>query len=220
MGKRTTHADALHQAGQSAKALALFVEAEQIQQENQTEYPRLYSLWGFRYCDLLLAQGSSAEVLERAGQMYEWDKPFGRILDIALHRLSLGRAYYAQNDLSSARNWLDQAVAGLQEAGSQHHIPRGLLARAALWRDLNEYTLAQQDLAEVWEIAEPSAMRLFMTDYHLEMARLLFKNPTHSTAEEKTATVSEHINAAEFLINETGYHRRDDELAALKAQQT
>ncbi len=52
---RTTHADALHQAGCRAEAETLFREAEQMQKERQTEYPLLYSLQGFRYCDLLLA---------------------------------------------------------------------------------------------------------------------------------------------------------------------
>ncbi len=52
--KRTTHADALHQAGRRAEAEARFREAEQIQAESQPAYPLLYSLQGFRYCDLLL----------------------------------------------------------------------------------------------------------------------------------------------------------------------
>jgi hypothetical protein len=51
---RTTHADALHQAGQRAEALALFREAESMQAEWQPYYPLLYSFQGFRYCDLLL----------------------------------------------------------------------------------------------------------------------------------------------------------------------
>jgi tetratricopeptide (TPR) repeat protein len=55
MGKRTTHADALHQAGRRAEAETRFREAEQIQKEMQPDYPLLYSLPGFRYCDLLLA---------------------------------------------------------------------------------------------------------------------------------------------------------------------
>ena len=52
---RTTHADALAQGGEKKKARRLFVEAEEIQKERQPEYPRLYSLSGFRYADLLLA---------------------------------------------------------------------------------------------------------------------------------------------------------------------
>ena len=55
MSKRTTHADALHQAGRRAEAQTRFREAEEMQAESQAHYPLLYSLQGFRYCDLLLA---------------------------------------------------------------------------------------------------------------------------------------------------------------------
>jgi len=54
MAVRTTLADALFQAGEEGKAAELFREAEQIQAERQAEYPLLYMLAGFRYCDLLL----------------------------------------------------------------------------------------------------------------------------------------------------------------------
>jgi tetratricopeptide (TPR) repeat protein len=52
---RTAHADALHQAGQTAAALALFRQAEQQQADMQPKYPLLYSVRGFMYCDALLA---------------------------------------------------------------------------------------------------------------------------------------------------------------------
>ena len=52
---RATHADALHQAGRRAEAEARFREAEEMQAECQPDYPLLYSLQGFLYCDLLLA---------------------------------------------------------------------------------------------------------------------------------------------------------------------
>ena len=55
MGLRTAHADALHQAGRRAEAETRFREAEQMQAERQPDYPLLYSLQGFRYCDVLLA---------------------------------------------------------------------------------------------------------------------------------------------------------------------
>ena len=57
---RSTLADPLHQAGQHADALAHFREAEKLQAENQPEYPLLYSLRGFEYCDLLLAEPERA----------------------------------------------------------------------------------------------------------------------------------------------------------------
>ena len=60
MVNRTTQADALHQAGRRAEARGLFEDAEARQAAGQPEYPRLYSLRGFRYCDLLLAEAERA----------------------------------------------------------------------------------------------------------------------------------------------------------------
>ena len=45
----------MHQAGRRAEAETRFREAEQMQKDYQPDYPLLYSVWGFRYCDLLLA---------------------------------------------------------------------------------------------------------------------------------------------------------------------
>ena len=69
MGKRTTLADALHQAGRRADALAGFRQAETMQAERQHDYPLLYSVWGFRYCDLLLADAERVawQVVNRVG---------------------------------------------------------------------------------------------------------------------------------------------------------
>nr|VFK57639.1 MAG: AAA ATPase domain-containing protein [Candidatus Kentron sp. TC] len=55
MARRTTHADALHQAGERQRARELFAAAETLQREWQPQYPRLYFVQGFRYADLLLA---------------------------------------------------------------------------------------------------------------------------------------------------------------------
>ena len=220
MSKRATHADALHQAGDTAAALALFREAEQLQQEHQPSYPRLYSLQGFRYCDLLLTQGSTAEVLERAEYSIEIAKRNRWLLDIALDQLTLGRAHLQQRLLPSTSgrgaggeglHWLEQAVAGLRASGRQDFVPFGLLARAALHRHTHDVTRARQDLQEVFDIADGSGMRLHLTDYHLEMARLL-------VAEGAVAGLQKHIEAAAKLITETGYHRRDPELADLKTK--
>ncbi len=60
ISKRATLADALHQAGRRDDALACFREAEEIQAERQPSYPLLYSLPGFRFGDLLLADAERA----------------------------------------------------------------------------------------------------------------------------------------------------------------
>ncbi|MDP2224633.1 hypothetical protein [Nitrosomonas sp.] len=247
ISRRTTRADVLHQAGEKAFALKLFNEAEKLQQEFQPEYPRLYSLWGFRYCDLLLAQGKTTEVLERAQYALELSqhsdgKGGMGLLDIALDQLTLGRAYWQLGDFPQAARWLDQAVVDLRASGQQDYLPRGLLARAALYRDTcnpnHDFTRARQDLQEVYEIAEPSGMRLHLTDYHLEMVRLLIAekgNPPQSPFSKGGSqgsdvvvisplekggpggiSVQEHVAQAAKLIEETGYKRRLPELLELQ----
>ncbi|HEX7677075.1 MAG TPA: hypothetical protein VF713_03050 [Thermoanaerobaculia bacterium] len=108
---RTAHADALCQAGRREEAEARFREAEQMQAERQSHYPLLYSLSGFEYCDLLLAEAEretgKAEgerkkdeclaacrvVAKRAAQTLEWaEQNNASLLTIALDHLTLGRA--------------------------------------------------------------------------------------------------------------------------------
>jgi hypothetical protein len=108
---RITHADALHHAGRRDKAEPRFREAEQMQAERQPSYPLLYSVQGFRYCDLLLAEAEreawKAEgelrkeeglalcrtVSERGAKTLEWaENNNGALLTIALDHLTLGRA--------------------------------------------------------------------------------------------------------------------------------
>ncbi|MCX6028727.1 MAG: hypothetical protein NT169_05420 [Chloroflexi bacterium] len=93
IANRTALADALHQAGAVAEAAALFREAEVMQAERQPEFPLLYSLPGYRYCDLLLGQGQPAEVVRRLAKLLEWRQPGDSLLDIALENLAAGRAH-------------------------------------------------------------------------------------------------------------------------------
>lgn len=181
--QRTTLADALRAAGDMRKAHDLFAEAERLQKEWQPEHPRLYSMQGYRYCDLLLAQGQHAEVAERATSNLEVFIPFGYpLLSIALDTLSLSRAAHLAWRASpskrlqgggDARGHLDAAIESLREASDEMYTPRGLLARAAFRRDVGEWNKAQEDLSETQEIASRGGMRLFLADYHLERARLL-----------------------------------------------
>jgi hypothetical protein len=68
--------------------------------------------------------------------------------------------------------------------------------------------LAGSDLDQAWQIAERGLMRLYLTDVHLYRARLFFREeeyPWESPASD--------LAGAEKLINDCGYHRRDEELA-------
>ncbi|MCG3155790.1 MAG: hypothetical protein DKINENOH_02398 [bacterium] len=230
---RTTLADALHQAGELTEAQKLFREAEAMQKQRQPEFPFLYSLRGFQFCDLLLSQGQYQEVQKRARQTLEWAKKYLGLLDVALDKLSLGRAFLllALSEVEGqalvettaralgapgqyfdqAREYLQQAVAGLREAGRQDHLPRALFARAACYRSQNEFALASADLEEAREIAERGGMKLWLADYHLEAGRL-------QGANGKGQEAREHLNIAARMIEEMGYGRRKPEVEELEKQ--
>jgi hypothetical protein len=193
---RITLADARHQAGDEETALALFREAERLQAERQPQYPLLYSLQGFQYCDLLLARAERAagsgrdartsggqeecdEVERRAAQALKWAINHNWLLDVALNHLSLGRARLYRSILKAdspsatdAGIEIEQAVAGLRAAGHFDYIPRGLLTRAWLrWLDGNADG-SRADLDEAQEIAERGSMKLHLADVALYRARL------------------------------------------------
>ena len=214
MARRTTHADALHQYGELIAALELFQETENLQQQRQSEYPRLYSLWGFRYCDLLLALGENQQVLQRAEYALAISARNKWPLAIALDNLSLGRAHLQQQQLELAQQHLYQAVDGLRTSGDQDLLPLGLLARAELYRQQGDYDQANKDLQEVFEIAERGEMQLHLCDYHLAMAKLL-RTRIDQALDQNQAAITHHLQAAKKIIDQTHYHRRLPELKQL-----
>jgi len=112
---RAEYAKMLHQAGRGDEALKVFEEAERMQGKRQPAYPRLYSVQGFLYCDLLLTDAERAAwqrlsdpqssiryprlidschtVEQRAAQTLTLAQSWRRdILSAALDHLLLGRA--------------------------------------------------------------------------------------------------------------------------------
>ncbi len=135
---RTTLADARQQAGETAAALSGFAEAEALQGQGQPEYPRLYSVQGFRYCDALLqsaertawATGTGAAVEQaqrlerlaelqaveaRAAQTLAWAQAYLGPLDIGLDHLTLARVSLCRSRLLAASD-PKEAAAVLQAA--------------------------------------------------------------------------------------------------------
>ena len=213
MNGRAAQAEAEDQAGRRKGAEELFREAERLQKDSQPDYPLLYSLRGYHYCDLLLAQGQPAEAQRRATQTLQWALRGGQgsLLDIGLDHLTLGRANLALGDLTEAAQRFNQAVDGLRAAGQQQYLPLGLLARAEFHRRQGHFNRARRDLREVEKIARRGEMRLHLTDFHLESARL-------ALAESDPAAAREHLDKARQLVTETGYHRRDPDLDEIAAQ--
>ncbi|MCP5105555.1 MAG: TIR domain-containing protein [bacterium] len=208
---RTILADALHQSGQFEEAEKWFREAEAMQKKRRPYEPLLYSLQGFRFCDLLLEkcpQGTYKEVMERAEKALEIAKQSGlSLLTIALDHLTLGRAWMirAKNensgDFSRAMAFLETAVTGLRKAGDQDYLSLALIKRAECYRRMRAFSKAREDLDEAQEIAETGDMKLYLCDYHLEAGKLC--------RDEKNDTdANQHFQTAEKLIEETGYFRR------------
>jgi tetratricopeptide (TPR) repeat protein len=225
MSKRTKVGDAFHQAGRLTEAGAAFHEAEELQKKRQSNFPLLYSLQGFNYCDLLLSQGDYAEVERRASQMLEWVTAQNWLLDIALDNLSLARALAMQTSevskTSEVLPHLNRAVDGLRQAGQQQYLPLGLLARAEYHRLAGAFDKAQKDLDEAFSIASRGGMRLHLADCRLAYARLKVERlkVEGSTLNIQPVTLNdarEHLAAAKEIIAATGYHRRDGEVGALE----
>lgn len=217
MVSRAVLANALHQAGNSVRALRVFDEAETIQRESRPETPFLYTTQGFFYCDLLLDQKQAEQVKRRAKKTLEVAKRANWPLFVALDQLSLARAEVLkaqwENNLDrrSVENVFQRAVDDLRLAGHQEFIVRGLLAQAELYRFICEFEMAQDDLAEIWRIASRSGMGLLLADYHLESARLRLAQGDKEKAREHATTANE-------MIDRMGYHRRDKEVEELEKQ--
>ena len=256
---RTIEADSLQQLGRWHEAEKLFRKAEQMQAEAHGEYPLLYGVMGFRYCDLLLTAAERAawqRMLERYGlSQFSKSDPAGRtysnsrhykafnlvsqratqtldrakrerfLLGIALNYLTLARAtlyeaILSETDLSPNSQYskigttVACSVNSFLSANQIEELPCGLLTRAWLRSLTGAHTgpeSAQEDLNDAWEIAERGPMRLHMADIHLYRARLFFREAKYPWESPEA-----DLKAAEKLINDCGYHRRDEELADAK----
>jgi tetratricopeptide (TPR) repeat protein len=183
------------------EAKTAFREAEDIQKQE------LVSQWGFMYCSLLLDLNEYNNVQRRARNSLDLLEPGNQaqLLEIALDHLSLAHAYLGNGDFNKCNSHLVETIGKLQQSGRQDHLPRGLLASAALHRCQGKYSRAQADLAEAQRIAERGEMGLHLCDCHLEWARLCLSQGERDKAREHWAT-------AKAMVERMGYHRRDGEV--------
>jgi hypothetical protein len=161
------------------------------------------------------------------------------LIHVGLGRLTLVRAELYRRLLSSAsaptprpaEHFLDKAqemdgvIDNLRRGGVGYMVVLGLLTRAWLRFLAGARTgpeSAQSDLDEAWEIAERGPMKLFMADIHLYRARLFGSRRSevgsgNEARQYPWESPQANLEAAEKLINDCGYHRRDEELADAKA---
>jgi nucleoside phosphorylase/tetratricopeptide (TPR) repeat protein len=210
-------ATTLHRQGQLDLAQQSFQRAEQLQQEDQPEYPQLYSLPGFQYCALLLDQAQSVAefeaVLGRAKTSLKWFVDAGEqyLLTIALDHLTLARVLtQLQRDDEAAASF-DQAVAGIRKAGKIEFTPIFLIDRANfhLRQSRLDLDAAAHDLQEADSLIRRCGMKLYAVDCQLAWCRYYLKQ-----GEKKTAR--ECWERAKMGMEVTGYGLRAGELRALE----
>lgn len=207
------HANYLAAKGENREALKYFLLAERVQLNDPFELGVLYSKWGFDFYRFLIEEGHIEQASEQVDILLEAPEGFFKnTLDMPLIYLLKGWCFLKNNNNEMARININRSMEGFLAFNHQDYLPFSLLTRAALHRHTRDFARARQDLQEVLDIAGGSGMRLHLTDYHLEMARLLL------VEEQGDECIYHHLTAAEHLINETGYHRRDKELAELKQQ--
>ena len=242
MAYRTTLADALHQAGSRPDAGNRFREAEEMQAKSQPRYPLLYSLWGFRYCDLLLAAseraawqriagfrpvGNSAEdagasllqtcrdVAQRAAQTLRWIEGKLAPLDEANDHLTLGRAaLYA--------SLLDPSAMGNRQSVDEHlQSAVAGLRRAATMDHLPRGLLTRAWLSILK--GETDGARADLDEawemaergpMPLHMADILLHRARlfHTVTPYPWESPHANLGAARRLIERCGYWRRKEEL--------
>ena len=204
---RSTLADALHQSGQFTEAKKWFEEAEQIELQRPRKRPILSSMQGFEYCELLLTLGDFEEVQRRSEQALEFAEADHSLLAIALNHLALGRAFLCQEVLSgngrygTASAEINAAIDGFHRAGAEFQLPRGLLVRAELLREIGRFEDARREVDSAREIATRGQMKLHEIDCMLESARI-------SYAAGDVSESARALDRAEEMISKVGYHRR------------
>ena len=221
----------LHLRGQLKLAKTELKKAEALQKKLTPEFPLLYGARGYAYNCVLLDSGKLNDVIQRSRKTLAWAKKEQSILGIGLDNLILGEVYLTKKSFDLALKALSTAKDKLLQSGNYFYYVFSLLTYSKLKAKCKTFNLALESLQEAYEIINFSCMRLHLTDYHLEMARLILAveaDPTqYPNRKQRTLpfadqeepgilTLESHIAEAARLIQETGYHRRDAELTELQ----
>ena len=181
----TIVAAALRASGRENDAAVQFAEADELQKASGPQFPILYSLQGYYYCDFLLGKSEYPEAIDRSTITLKWSKAHNFPRDVALSELVLARgrlgsaiqslrAGKAPPPLSDVLQLFNRSIEGCRNAGEVRFLARSLLSRSVLHRSIANWINAGHDLNEVEEIAEFGPMRLHLCDMALGRARLAF----------------------------------------------
>jgi Domain of unknown function (DUF4062) len=170
--------------------------------------------------------GANISLLREAAADCYSDNAFGQPLEIGPIYISLdmlasvraalylGETDKIPRDLQRVQKVMEDAFKGFRVGGREDFFPFIYSTRAWLRCLIGNKAgpeSGQSDLDEAWEIAERGSMKLFLADIHLYRARLFFREQTYPWKSPE-----DDLAEAEKLINDCGYHRRDEELADAK----
>ncbi|MFI0399783.1 MAG: SEFIR domain-containing protein [Thiolinea sp.] len=224
-----------HQQNLIKEVLWFFEEAEKI--HSFSTIPFLHSIPGAYLCEILIdlnrvkeAKSRAARALKKCGASYSK-------ISLFHDQLILCKSWLKEGNKLQTAAWLKKAKISLNYLDIPHHLIEYYFVYVNFEISEQHYLSAASILQETYEIAEPSGMCLHLTDYHLEMARLILAIEADKTQYPEATpdreqrilpfdtgecgeilTLEQHIEKAAKLIKETGYHRRDAELAELKRQ--
>ncbi len=171
------------------------------------------------HCNASQQINAALSVMQRASQAIKLAEQHNLRLDIALGRLTLGRAalftaILGNTSFSECQGLIQQAVTSLYLANDLTRIPYALLTRAWQLAHTHRHTgqgSAQTDLDEAWEIAERGPMPLLMADIHLHRAGLF-----HHIKPYPWQSAAFDLSEARRLIEKHGYLRRMPFVAAVE----
>lgn len=227
--------------GDFAEAIQTFQLAERLQALDDPRYQLLYSRPGFLWNECMLHpievlawrmslneddERDSPSVCEElslidcvVGRVQSDMREASILLDVSLNKLIIVLSSILENVLKrtvsashiSMMQYAQEAEASIRKSGRTDQYP--LFLRRAAWARwlANDVGGAVENLNEAMEIALRGPMRLEHVDILLYRARLFFRGSIYPWKSPQ-----DDLAVAEKLINECGYHRRDQELSDAK----
>jgi chemotaxis receptor (MCP) glutamine deamidase CheD len=235
---------ALHLAGDLQEAESVCQETESLGDEQEEDaFVSGEPFIGIACCDLFVQLEKYQAVQERIARRHGDATQAASPLNTAIGNLFSGkillfqafpasdkkqRSFLVPDKVESAtlvqaKDLLNQAIEAFYSLGTQELLIQALLTRAVVYRVLKDFPAASADLRDVRELADVSGMPLYLTDYRLESARLMYEQyaaddgrfSSDAAGEEFHQQMHDHVEVAEALIWRTGYHVRDAELESL-----
>jgi tetratricopeptide (TPR) repeat protein len=215
-----------HMMGNLKAAEKAFKESTAAARNREDQSRRLSSFRQFALNEFYLDRGSKKVVriwTRRTLEAAEREIAKRGVRASALDKLSLGRLSILEGDshtdhlakarhFSDAARYIEESLIDLRNNNQLDELPRALVLRAILRRQLGCHDLAQSDVVEALQICEHSGMPLLYVDACLEAARLELA----SGLRVGTVAANEYLDNAEKLVAESNYQRRRRELDELK----